>query len=375
MSRGRGRDNGQQGYSGYRDSQAPTNTGYTPSTGQSNDYYSREYASYPQDSTYGSQHYGTHGQYAQERERPYYDPPAWDRQHERGYDGYYAPAAQYSSHAYDNGNNWNDYSQRYEDYNSYAHQSGSSREYAPLTSYGTYSGYRMAPESAYPPVSGYSDYRNPERPHEYEYEERRGTGGYTDYRASEMPPHSRAFSSNARPPPPIRPRERSPSGRSPLPQRTLPRPAYQALAKKPSSHLADPSTARKLLVLDLNGSLLLRAAHKRAEPTKPQWAGRGNPNRGGSPVHHPQDPYADPAALRPLRAVHRRPYLGSFTSYVLHDSTKAWLDTMVWSSAQPHSVADMVEQCFGDRKSELKEVWARDTLGLSAEDYREWIVV
>lgn len=42
---------------------------------------------------------------------------------------------------------------------------------------------------------------------------------------------------------------------------------------------------------------------------------------------------------------------------------------MVWSSAQPHSVADMVDKCFAERKEELVAVWARDTLGLDEQSY------
>jgi hypothetical protein len=45
---------------------------------------------------------------------------------------------------------------------------------------------------------------------------------------------------------------------------------------------------------------------------------------------------------------------------------------MVWSSAQPHSVADMVDKCFGERKEELVAVWARDTLGLDEQAYSEF---
>ena len=43
---------------------------------------------------------------------------------------------------------------------------------------------------------------------------------------------------------------------------------------------------------------------------------------------------------------------------------------MVWSSAQPHSVEDMVEKSFQDRRHELKAIWARDTLGLNQHEYR-----
>ncbi|GAW02904.1 phosphoprotein phosphatase [Lentinula edodes] len=44
---------------------------------------------------------------------------------------------------------------------------------------------------------------------------------------------------------------------------------------------------------------------------------------------------------------------------------------MVWSSAQPPSVKDMVQRCFGDRHGELKAVWARDTLDLDPIAYHK----
>ena len=46
---------------------------------------------------------------------------------------------------------------------------------------------------------------------------------------------------------------------------------------------------------------------------------------------------------------------------------------MVWSSAQPHSVADMVERCFAGRKEALVAVWARDTLGLDEQAYSAFL--
>jgi hypothetical protein len=59
----------------------------------------------------------------------------------------------------------------------------------------------------------------------------------------------------------------------------------------------------------------------------------------------------------------------SFRQYLFCAETKAWLDTMVWSSAQPHSVDDMVNKVFGPAKAELKAVWNRTSLGLSEADY------
>jgi hypothetical protein len=85
----------------------------------------------------------------------------------------------------------------------------------------------------------------------------------------------------------------------------------------------------------------------------------------------------------------------SFRSYLFDERTRKWLDTMVWSSAQPHSVDDMVGKCFdedvtagggvlgqgeeelggdGDRKKgreNLVAIWARDTLGLTQGEYSE----
>ncbi|ESK90306.1 phosphoprotein phosphatase [Moniliophthora roreri MCA 2997] len=94
------------------------------------------------------------------------------------------------------------------------------------------------------------------------------------------------------------------------------------------------TTARKLIVLDLNGALVFRPAL--------EDSGR--------------------------REIHPRPYVPSFRKYLSHPKTMAWLDTMVWSSAQPHNVKKMVEKCFGT-KTCLKACWARDKLGLDQKSY------
>ncbi len=123
----------------------------------------------------------------------------------------------------------------------------------------------------------------------------------------------------------------------------------------------DSDIPRKLLILDLNGTLLRRSA--RSSVTK-----------------------------HGLRPVYPRPYLPSFREYIFHERTKEWLDTMIWSSAQPHSVADMVKRCFGEdeiveepvekrhdsdwslyaKTRRLAAVWARDTLGLTSDEYSAW---
>ena len=143
------------------------------------------------------------------------------------------------------------------------------------------------------------------------------------------PPHSRT----ATPPPP-----QGPSSE------------YIATSDDPSHLLTDPTSSRKLLVLDLNGTLLYRSSH----PSK----------------NAPRYPIPGQGGFQPrLRSVHPRPYLPSFKSYIFHPSNKGWLDVMVWSSAQPHSVNDMVDKCFHDQRHHFVAVWARDTLGLPQHLY------
>src|ERR1700722_8142555 len=93
-----------------------------------------------------------------------------------------------------------------------------------------------------------------------------------------------------------------------------PSPEYLETSQTPSLPPSSPTDQRKLLILDLNGTLLLRSSRR---------AGHRSQTR---PV---------------VRAVYPRPYLRAFVNYIFHTETLKWLDTMVWSSAQPHSVADM----------------------------------
>jgi hypothetical protein len=65
----------------------------------------------------------------------------------------------------------------------------------------------------------------------------------------------------------------------------------------------------------------------------------------------------------------RRPYLTALRAYLFAPQTRAWLDVMVWSSAQPHSVEDMVLHALGDDRERLIALWARDTLGLPEDHY------
>lgn len=111
----------------------------------------------------------------------------------------------------------------------------------------------------------------------------------------------------------------------------------------------------KLLVLDLNGTLIYR-----------------NKNTGNSRSSYP------------------RPYLANFLEYLLRvegegSQTKSgkW-SVFVWSSAQPHNVRGMLESTFDPNhieglwdqgrpnpyaKGRILGVWARDKMGLSAQQY------
>ena len=148
-------------------------------------------------------------------------------------------------------------------------------------------------------------------------------------------------------------------------KRTLPTESYLQISLQSSVPLTDPATSRKLLVLDLNGTLLLRSAH----------SGRRAPPPSYSRVRYSADSQSSPTRPYPaLRTIYPRPYIPSFCAYIFHPTTLRWLDTMVWSSAQPHSVNDMVDKCFGAHRNALKAVWARDTLGLSGDEYCEYML-
>ncbi|KAF8808879.1 hypothetical protein BYT27DRAFT_7241486 [Phlegmacium glaucopus] len=152
---------------------------------------------------------------------------------------------------------------------------------------------------------------------------------------------------------------------------TSPTESYMKLSLQSSLPLEDPTASRKLLVLDLNGTLLLRSTH----------SGRRAPPPSYPRVRHSADTLSQfsptrlrttPSSVHPFpapRTIYPRPYIPSFCAYLFHPTTLQWLDTMVWSSAQPHSVNDMVEKCFGTYKEQLKAIWARDTLGLRSDEY------
>ena len=89
----------------------------------------------------------------------------------------------------------------------------------------------------------------------------------------------------------------------------------------------DPATT-KLVVLDLNGTLLHRPNHK-----------------------------------QPKKMI-GRPFLSQFLAYLFDN-----FSVMVWSSAQPVNVQALVETGLGEYADRLVARWARDTLGLDPKHY------
>ncbi|KAL1671170.1 hypothetical protein EV122DRAFT_285245 [Schizophyllum commune] len=196
-------------------------------------------------------------------------------------------------------------------------------------------------------------------PHNYDdpWERRRSSESHLGRSGGPLPPYSwehweQQEMSNAptnfdySPPPPFSPphARRRRRRRSPVRQST-PSQEYLIHANRPSIPIHDPTSPRKLLILDLNGSLLVRARWNGTESTEP--------------------------GQRFVRKVHRRPYLQSFQDYIFHPKTRTWLVTMIWSSAQPHSVHDMVDKCFGRAQGNFAAIWARDTLGLKHYEYHQ----
>ncbi len=115
-----------------------------------------------------------------------------------------------------------------------------------------------------------------------------------------------------------------------------------AYSELPSHSLPPTPFAKKLLVLDLNGTLLFR----------PSWS---------QPLHLKSGKAERPAFPRP--------FMRTFRKYLFHEETCSWLDTMVWSSAQPHNVATMVQSCFRNDQKKLVLVWGRDRMGLDRNSY------
>ncbi|KAL7273251.1 hypothetical protein RUND412_003909 [Rhizina undulata] len=120
--------------------------------------------------------------------------------------------------------------------------------------------------------------------------------------------------------------------------RPTPKPlkSYLALSSIPSKRL--PAPQKLLIILDLNGTLLHRPGRR-----------------------------AHSGSLHPVL----RPGLKVFLDYLFNN-----FSVMVWSSAQPKNVDLMVNVVFtAEQRKSLMAVWARDTLGLTKNEFNQKTVV
>ncbi|KII90450.1 hypothetical protein PLICRDRAFT_52190 [Plicaturopsis crispa FD-325 SS-3] len=208
------------------------------------------------------------------------------------------------------------------------------RDYQEGYSYGS-NGYHVSDQQGdYRELESYDSYN---RNRQAYLREHGGDGG--------QPTHARQYHSRAESASPTPPglnllpskSHAAPSPTPPPPPPRSPSPTYLATSLQKSTPLSSPTDLRKLLIMDLNGTLVIRLTSNGKRVAKP------------------------------------RAYMPSFRRYIFAPQTREWLDAMVWSSAQPRNVSDMVEKSFGALKEQLLAVWGRDTLGLSEHDYNRKI--
>ncbi|SYW76737.1 uncharacterized protein UBRO2_01574 [Ustilago bromivora] len=167
--------------------------------------------------------------------------------------------------------------------------------------------------------------------------------------------------------------------------RSSPRDSYILTATQPSTLLSDADAeARKLLVvLDLNGTLVFRAKRGngraldsvRAVPRPYLFCFLryclGTPS---SPAHPNQGSEGE--------GKRDKPHGSHFWSTCAEPQSSGRAEVVVWSSAQPLNVDSMVKASFDPSiRSQLKRVWARDTLvpnrlfALKAESVKDLEIV
>ncbi|KAJ7707417.1 hypothetical protein B0H17DRAFT_517480 [Mycena rosella] len=173
-----------------------------------------------------------------------------------------------------------------------------------------------------------ASYAEPALYQQFTYADGYGGYGYAEYGTPARYVH----------PLPARPAPPPPRERTPTPPPAEPSPEYLAASLSPLP--TAPPDQRKLLIFDLNGTLLLRS----------------------------------PRSYGSQRKIYLRPYARALVAYIAHPAVREWLDCMVWSSAQAHNVREMVERVFGADEGEgkgsiLRAVWARDTLGLGRDAF------
>ncbi|GBB83370.1 hypothetical protein RclHR1_01010011 [Rhizophagus clarus] len=116
-------------------------------------------------------------------------------------------------------------------------------------------------------------------------------------------------------------------------KRTSPTKQYLNVTSIPSIILVQPSP--KLIILDLNGTLVFRKKTKKT------------------------------------RKVTLRPFLKEFIDYLFTDGNFL---VMVWTTARPENTKIMVDLIFENQKEKLIAIWSRDKFGLSKREYERHTV-
>ena len=150
-------------------------------------------------------------------------------------------------------------------------------------------------------------------------------------RIDSLPPSQQAPTSTPPSPPPTLPQ---------IPHIPEPSPDYILTSSLPPFRLDTPN--KKLLILDLNGTLL----------------------------HRPRNPSVKDRTVDMRRASqkpHLRPHLTEFMTYIFRH-----YKIMFWSSATPRNVHSMIAAvATPEQRAQLVGVWGRDTLGLSEKEYNK----
>jgi hypothetical protein len=131
---------------------------------------------------------------------------------------------------------------------------------------------------------------------------------------------------------------------------------YCHQTKQPSFEI-EPSTSRKLLVLELNGILVLSEHSDQKRPSTYDARQGTDANElsttqidyltAADAITVPTPPGATPCTTKKgrSRTTHLRPYMETFREFLTR--SKEWLDVIVVSGANPDAVKAMIGEAFG----------------------------
>ncbi|KAF1965860.1 HAD-like protein [Bimuria novae-zelandiae CBS 107.79] len=154
-------------------------------------------------------------------------------------------------------------------------------------------------------------------------------------------------------PPPFLP----PSTQTPLDMAQTPAPAVQPVDKAPTPPKRKEKYEKIFLPAPMPSQAYNQQASLRPEARIPPVRKLVILDLNGTLLHRPN------ARNQPKKMV-ARPFLNRFLAYLF-----ANFDVMVWSSARPENVKVLVELGLGDYEKRLVACWGRDTLGLEPKHY------